>query len=312
MTPLCILLGDSSHYLKRMKGENSPPYLRVYTPLTQALFLRTLEGKCVIGDAPDKTIYLISNGTRRMFPDFDTFLAYKFTSSSTKHVKNKMMATIPLGNVLESVVGKIGPDSSPGSIPDSSPGSHSIAASSSNLLSASITSAATLTSASTSTDVTYLRELKSTIESGVLFNVTCWGDDYTGSRDDFLEGKFSSLITTRPVLIYPMCLRLFQLGNTLGYYLNDIACAMASGAHFVAVGNHFSLIDVDSLLSPNNSHLTFFNALPTVVHNPMALSSIESKVSTYVHLRLLSFFYGIVFVAMMSFIIQYTTMQTTC
>ena len=150
------------------------------------------------------------------------------------------------------------------------------------------------------------------LESGVLFNVTCWGDDYTGSRDDFLEGKFSSLITTRPVLIYPMCLRLFQLGNTLGYYLNDIACAMASGAHFVAVGNHFSLIDVDSLLSPNNSHLTFFNALPTVVHNPMALSSIESKVSTYVHLHLLSFLYGIVFVAMMSLIIQYTTMQTTC
>ena len=292
-------IGDSSHYLKRMKGENSPPYLRAYTPLTQALFLRTLEGKCVIGDAPDKTIYLISNGTRRMFPDFDTFLAYKFTSSTTKHVKNKMMATIPLGEVLASVVGKIGP----GSSPDSSPSSHSIAVSSSDPGSATIASATNHTHVSTSTDVEFLSKLKGTIESGIYFNVTCWGDDYTGSRDDFLQGKFSSLITTHPVLIYPMCLRLFQLGNTLGYYLNDIACAMASGAHFVAVGNHFSLIDVDSLQSPNKSHSTFFNALPTVVPNPMALSSIESKVSTYVHLHLRSYFYGILLIAMMSLII---------
>lgn len=34
---------------------------------------------------------------------------------------------------------------------------------------------------------------------------------------------------------------MFQLGNTLGYYLNDIACANITGAHFIAVHKRFGL-----------------------------------------------------------------------
>ena len=315
-----------------MKGKNSPLYLKAYTPLTHDLFLLSIEGKSIIGDAPDKAIYFVSNGTRRMFPDFDTFLAYNFTSSTTKHVKNKMMATIPLGDALTSVLEKIGPDATSSSSSSSSPtpvsGSGSGSSSSptrgsgsgfgsssifqdfklrdslspavvsssgsesfslnvsvsvgvgSNISIVSSDSSSNSTSTSTSRNLAFLTNLKSSIESGVFFNVTCWGDDYTGSRDDFLNGKFSSLISTHPVLIYPMCIRLFQLGNSLGYYLNDIACAQASGSHFIAAGKHFTLIDIDSLASPYASHFAFFNALPTVINHPMALSNIESKVQT--------------------------------
>ena len=241
-----------------------------------------------------------------------------------------MMATIPLGDALTSVLEKIGPDATSSSSSSSSPTPVSGSGSSSsptqgsgsgfgssfifqdsklrdslspavvsssgsdsfslnvsvsvgvgsNISIVSSDSSSNSTSTSTSRNLVFLTNLKSSIESGVFFNVTCWGDDYTGSRDDFLNGKFSSLISTHPVLIYPMCIRLFQLGNSLGYYLNDIACAQASGSHFIAAGKHFTLIDIDSLASPYASHFAFFNALPTVINHPMALSNIESKVQT--------------------------------
>ena len=42
---------------------------------------------------------------------------------------------------------------------------------------------------------------------------------------------------------------MFQLGNTLGYYLNDIACADLSGAHFVAVHKKFTMSQPELLVT---------------------------------------------------------------
>jgi hypothetical protein len=48
---------------------------------------------------------------------------------------------------------------------------------------------------------------------------------------------------------------MYQLGNTLGYLLNDIACADISGAHFVSVHKAFVLSQPE-LLKTSASSLT--------------------------------------------------------
>jgi hypothetical protein len=115
-----------------------------------------------------------------------------------------------------------------------------------------------------------LESIRAAFDSHTLFNVTCWRDDYAGSRDDFLVDKYSALLGPKPVLVYPMCLNLFQLGNTLGYYLNDVACAASSGAHFVGVSDRFVIpnSDVESLSSPPSARYAFFAALPTAILHP--------------------------------------------
>jgi len=87
---------------------------------------------------------------------------------------------------------------------------------------------------------------------------------------------------------------MYQLGNTLGYYFNDIACADISGAHFVAVHKTFVMsqpellvthtADLPPILAPGTApaagavvkslpvsedpRYTFFNNLPDVIlHN---------------------------------------------
>jgi hypothetical protein len=52
--------------------------------------------------------------------------------------------------------------------------------------------------------------------------IGCWSDDYTGSRDDYLKHRFDAVLNHTAVLVYPFCAKTFQLGNTLGYYLNDL------------------------------------------------------------------------------------------
>jgi hypothetical protein len=60
-----------------------------------------------------------------------------------------------------------------------------------------------------------------------------------------------------------------SLGNTLGYYFNDLACASVSGAHFVAVKKKFEITLPETFLAKSNESLySFFNALPNIYVNP--------------------------------------------
>lgn len=98
---------------------------------------------------------------------------------------------------------------------------------------------------------------------------SCYSDDYSGCSDQYLEKKWSKeydVIDSESdqVMVYPMCLKLFQLGNTLGYYLNELACADLSGAHFIGVHKRFSLIESHALATQGDDQYTFFNALPTI------------------------------------------------
>lgn len=69
----------------------------------------------------------------------------------------------------------------------------------------------------------------------------------------------------------------FCTGNTLGYYLNDLACADLSGAHFVAVHKDFNILDPDSLVTRGADRLAFFAALPDRYVNPAPRSPAEVK-----------------------------------
>ena len=116
-------------------------------------------------------------------------------------------------------------------------------------------------------------------------------------------------------LVYPFCLVTTELGNRLGNYFNEIACAEASGMHFVAVQRHWDTLQAIKGLNmkidvsnDNNAHtnittadsfhsnkqkkgkggvdgidshrLAFLNALPSVfVHpNPVDEKTARSKI----------------------------------
>lgn len=105
---LLLLPADPTHYIKAMQTSKLN-LLHSYEATTLARFLANLEGKSIIGDAPDKAIYLVSNGTRRMFPDYDTFLSYNLSSSNPRHVKQQQMLAIPVGPPVPSVLEVIRP-----------------------------------------------------------------------------------------------------------------------------------------------------------------------------------------------------------
>ena len=324
---------DPSHYMKLMTREGGPHLLKEHAPMSQAAMVELLHGQPVIGDAPDKAIYLILNGTRRMFPDYETFLSYNFTSSSSRHLKNKVLWSLPQGPTLPSVTNaaasgvtvtsttatasvrrrqlqrmerrrkllsavEIGtgyvrpPLASAALLPHDqlAPGKAQLrlgtlpTINASNFLVPLVPPLASPAKADATTlQVTdkYLAAMRLALDNDTRGDrVTCWGDDYTGSRDDFLNDRHKALLgADAPVLVYPMCFRLFQLGNTLGYYFNDVACADASGAHFLGVQKSFALILPEALATPWARHHTFFEALPyQLAHvRPLSVPEVKAK-----------------------------------
>lgn len=127
----------------------------------------------------------------------------------------------------------------------------------------------------------HLEEVQKTL-SGVNSTLTCWGDDYTGSRDDFINQRYRSLLgngsgsDSPPVLLYPMCVRTFQLGNTLGYYFNDVACAADAGLHFVGANSDFNIQHPEALEVSAENAFAFLKALPTIRVHPSPRSTLQA------------------------------------
>lgn len=97
---------------------------------------------------------------------------------------------------------------------------------------------------------------------------------------------------------------MFQLGNTLGYYLNDIACADLSGAHFLAVHKTFALTQPELLVThipgtalpfppgtvatpattkamAQDVRYTFFNHLPDLIPHSRPLEPAQVPLKLY-------------------------------
>jgi hypothetical protein len=107
----------------------------------------------------------------------------------------------------------------------------------------------------------------------------------SGTKNAFFQNSYHSYIPNQNVLVYPFCLMVRELGNRLGNYFHEVACAEASGLHFMTVhpqwditgaitGNSTKIInrnnphDVNSTLE---SRLAFLRALPDVIVNPHPL-----------------------------------------
>jgi hypothetical protein len=235
--------------------------------------LSHINGRAVMGET-GKAIYLIDNGAKRPFPDFDTFERMKFTGSQVKHLKDAVLEKIPVGQVLPSLM-NVNSSMLAKLQSQSSSSSSSSSVSSTNQVVFTYTGesegppkAMMSYGLTDTTDSVLLQNLTNYREKIEKSGVACWGDDYTGSRDDFLRDRFKSILGSTPVLVYPLCLRLFQLGNSFGYFINDVACADMSGAHFIGVGRHFSLIEPEQLATNAENHFAFFKALPDQIIHP--------------------------------------------
>lgn len=92
---------------------------------------------------------------------------------------------------------------------------------------------------------------------------------FSRTRVDLLRNKWRlQTVDNISPLVYPFCVTTRELGNTLGNYLNDLACAFVSGIHFVAVKMEFDHLrgqHTNASAFSSNSPLRF---LPDVFTHP--------------------------------------------
>lgn len=304
--------GDPNHYMKAMSRKNGPHLLKeLIHPINLPQIIQFLHGRTVMGDN-GREIYLIYYFHKYQFQDYDIFLQLGYHDLTTRHISDTILEAIPAGSLtisskasllqLEEEHRKSLTSTSTSTSTNEKFGK------STNTSSAKLTAAYSSTHNSgtlvsptkvylNDTIVGIINPQDSTISKATLRQlqqevlpkvmqtlnnlstpIGCWSDDYTGSRDDLLKDRYASYLPTNtPVLIYPFCAKTFQLGNTLGYYLNDIACADVSGAHFIAVNKQFSFIDVTTLQTTEQSRDIFFQHLPSIRSNPQVQSIADVK-----------------------------------
>lgn len=201
---------DPNHYRKQLK-HHAPSFLTESVPLNLAQYVQFLEGKSVMGDA-GREILLIQNGTKRHFPDYDTFLKMEFTDKHTRHVSDYILKQIPPGPMIdknEKIVSAY-----------SKTHVHSVLTQQRNnpahsgskrhqlqidrKVKAAFSGAEhqQVVSESNALVVDYLRNVSEAVNTR---EMGCWGDDYGGTRDDYLKGQWEDLLKGVPAMIYPLC-----------------------------------------------------------------------------------------------------------
>jgi hypothetical protein len=273
--------GDQNHYMKAMEKPKSLKLLKEYGPISLESIVRHLEGRTVMGDEA-RSIYFIRNGSKFGFGDYEFYTSIKFAEKNPRHISDVILQKIPDGGIISNatlIYETIAMAAASKHVSSSSSSFSSLSsrrpAHSQDVKTADHQLRTIV--ANSSSIANFLRNATEYLNS---IKVTCFGDDYAGTRDDFLAGTYKNVLGDLPVLVYPFCARTFQLGNTLGYYLNDIACADISGSHFIAVHKEFKLISKDTLFTKKEKdQLTFFNALPDLIENsaPQAAEAVRSN-----------------------------------
>lgn len=82
---------ESSHYMHTMQKYNIP-LLAQYADLDGS----NMHGRLITGDG--KELFLVLNGERRGFEDYDTFLAYNFNLRQVAHLSMTLVESIPLNS----------------------------------------------------------------------------------------------------------------------------------------------------------------------------------------------------------------------
>lgn len=262
--------GDPNHYMKAMQRKGGPHILKELAPLHMPTVLQFLHGRTVMGDA-GKEIYLIFHGKKYTFGSYEIFLNMNFTDKDTRHVHDLILNMVPSGGEIANIgdflvqqqtfqkqLHNLHPahnTTDVATVDGSLVEQKNVDSTMSNAHSA----------ASTHKTKVFLKRVMKTLNNQ---SVECFGDDYDGARDNYMQGMYKDLLGDVPVMVYPFCAKTFQLGNCLGYYLNDIACADVSGAHFVAVHKNFNLLASQSLVTKGNDRYAFLNHLPDMIVHP--------------------------------------------
>ena len=204
---------DPSHYRQELK-HSAPPFLKEFSPLNWERYMHYLEGKAVMGDG-GKEILLIQNGTKRQFPGYDTFLNMHFTDKHVKHVGDDILNKIPVGKLIsasetiESVYSKqhvhkvLGQQRA--SPKKQSQHDRKIKAAFSGPEHQQALSESQMVVAN------FLKDVQTVVNGK---EMGCWGDDYGGTRDDYLKGQWEEVLKGTPVMVYPLCTGRFAQGNT--------------------------------------------------------------------------------------------------
>jgi hypothetical protein len=181
-----------------------------------------------------KEIYLMYNGTKHLVPDFETFVKMKFNSKNVKALHELIFERIPLGEPLKSLIGNDEPvvDLLLKTEHVTSTHLHSYNKHHSRTESQRLSMLETGIVVNTSEYHalhTFLKAVEDTTSSNDRPHIGCYRDDFSASRDELLKNKWGSMLSSaaasvpgvdaqriRATLVYPMCLRTYQLGNSLG------------------------------------------------------------------------------------------------
>lgn len=111
---------------------------------------------------------------------------------------------------------------------------------------------------------------------------------HSGTRQAFLTQAYKQYTGSYNVLIYPFCLTTHELGNRLGNYFTEVACAEASGLHFIAVHPQWDLAGSyhGSLVNTTDHRkMAFLKALPDIIvhKNPLDNFHAQDKIKHQCH-----------------------------
>jgi hypothetical protein len=114
----------------------------------------------------------------------------------------------------------------------------------------------------------------------------CYHNGHSLTKSSYLSGKFSEYTKNHQTLVYPFCITTHELGNRLGNYVQEVACAEASGLHFVSVHSnweHSNAITSNSshLVTQKNNHtaaaIAFFKGFPDIIVHPNPLDKTHAS-----------------------------------
>lgn len=99
-------------------------------------------------------------------------------------------------------------------------------------------------------------------------------NSHSGTKDALKRNNWKKYVgDDLKVIIYPFCLITKELGNKLGNYFTELACARASGVHFIAVHKQFNSTGArqSSVIAAYSSEKLLVDYLPDVWLNPAPL-----------------------------------------
>jgi hypothetical protein len=103
---------------------------------------------------------------------------------------------------------------------------------------------------------------------------------HSGTRQAFISQTYKEFTGHYNVLVYPFCLVTHELGNRLGNYFEEVACAEASGLHFIAVHAQWDLTGSfhgNSTKGTEAQQLAFLRALPDIIVHKQPLDNFHAQ-----------------------------------